>query len=1190
LRLRKLEIQGFKSFPDKTELTFERPITAVVGPNGSGKSNIADALRWVLGEQSSKTLRGGKMEDVIFGGTQTRKPVGYAHVQLVIDNSDHQLPDHPEEVTVSRRLYRSGESEYRIGGVMVRLKDVLELFMDTGLGRDGYSIIGQGKISEIVSAKPTQRREIFEEAAGISKFRYRKEEAERRLEQAEENLVRLRDILVELEDRVGTLKEQSDKAKEFLAYSEEKKSLEISLWMQNLDQLKEQLSAEEDKLYLAKNRYEALERESEERQREMDAAYLKVQSLGAEAEEKRAAVKAIEEQMAAHQAQVAVLENDIRHNRQSIAQVEEELATSGQGSDALKARVLEKEQELAEAQKELAALSVKLEAAEERLAQQREQVAKVNQELEALQVRRDSVQNALQEARLMLASSGTVLAESTARLDALRQSSGSYDKAVAELEEAIAECDAQRAEEEEKIQELENSKRGYQLKGESRKKSLQELMDNIQSLQSQAQDARRRAKLLEDMEKSMEGFAGSVKYILGQAERGAIRGVIGPVSSLISTKDEYTLAIETALGAAMQNIVVEDDRVAKRAIGMLQSAKAGRATFLPLNTVKGGRLTNLSALEEQEGYIGVAADLVQAEPRLQKVVEQLLGRVCVAEDLDCANHIARASGYSVRVVTLDGQVINAGGSFTGGSSARGTGALGRRREIELLHQKARELEQQAASLEPTRKTLTEELSAVEAAVSGIDGEIKTAQEEMVRLQATAEQLRKNLEGARQNRALARQELETLTARLESLRNEEVTAGQLVQELEQQLTALSEQVESVRARQEMLAVGAQAAADALAEQRMLRLTAEKDTQLLAQELEQARSTLENAGLRAQELTARKAALEKQNQEILAKIQELGALMEREAQEKARLEEKIAALIAQRNEVEKQITELHAADRATAAQKEEVGRELTALEAKQQSLRGEYDGIIAKLWNEYELTRSQALELVVELPSREKAQRRLSELRSKIKALGSVNVAAIEEYRQVGERYEFLSRQVADVEQSKKQLLKLIDDLTQEMRTLFTETFQKVSYHFSQIFVELFGGGKAELTLTGEEDVLESGVEIYVQPPGKIIKNLSLLSGGEQAFVAIAIYFAILKVRPSPFCLLDEIEAALDDVNVAKFANYLRRMSDKTQFIAITHRRGTMEEADVLYGVTMQEEGVSKVLELKVEEVEATLGIS
>ncbi|MGI6403165.1 MAG: chromosome segregation protein SMC [Oscillospiraceae bacterium] len=1190
MRLRKLEIQGFKSFPDKTELTFERPITAVVGPNGSGKSNIADAVRWVLGEQSSKTLRGGKMEDVIFGGTQSRKPVGYAHVQLVIDNSDQQLSGQPEELTVSRRLYRSGESEYRIGGTMVRLKDVHQLFMDTGLGRDGYSIIGQGKISEIVSAKATQRREIFEEAAGISKFRYRKEEAERRLAQAEENLVRLRDILVELEDRVGSLKEQSDKAKEFLAYSEEKKSLEISLWMQGLDHLKEQLAAQEDKLYLAKNRYEALERESEEHQREIEAAYLKVQSLGSEVEEKRAAVKAMEEQIAAHQAQVAVLQNDIHHNRQSIAGVEEELAASGLGSDALKARVREKEQELEEAKKELAALSSKLEAAEERLVQQREQVAKVHQELEALQVRRDSVQQALQEAKLFLASSGTVLAESTARLDALRQSSGAYDKAVTELEEAIAECNAQRAEEEEKIQGLENSKRGYQLKGESRKKSLQELLDNIQDLQHKAQDARRRAKLLEDMEKSMEGFAGSVKYILGQAEKGAIGGIIGPVSTLLSTKDEYTLAIETALGAAMQNIVVEDDRIAKRAIGMLQSAKAGRATFLPLNTVKGSRSPNVSAMEQQEGYIGIASDLVQAEPRLQKVVEQLLGRVCVAEDLDCANQIAKAGGYSLRVVTLDGQVINAGGSFTGGSSARGTGALGRRREIERLQKRAQELEKQAVELEPARKSLTEELSAVEAAISGIDGEIKTAQEEMVRLQATTEQLRKNLESARQNRILARQEVETLTTRLENLRDEEVTAERLVEELEQQLSSLEEQVNSVRSRQEMLAVGAQAAADALAEQRMLRLTAEKDTQLLAQELEQAHSTLENAGLRAQELASRKEALERENREILAKIQELGNRMEREALEKAQLEEKISALIVQRNEMEKQITALHAADRATAAQKEEVGRELTALEARQHSLQSDYDAIISKLWNEYELTRTQAMELVVELPSKERAQRRLSELRSKIKALGSVNVAAIEEYRQVGERYEFLSRQVADVEQSKKQLLELISDLTQEMRTLFTDTFQRVSHHFSQIFVELFGGGKAELTLTEEEDVLESGVEIYVQPPGKIIKNLSLLSGGEQAFVAIAIYFAILKVRPSPFCVLDEIEAALDDVNVVKFANYLRRMSASTQFIAITHRRGTMEEADVLYGVTMQEEGVSKLLELEVEEVEATLGIS
>ena len=1186
MRLKKLEIQGFKSFPDKTALTFDRPITAVVGPNGSGKSNIADAVRWVLGEQSTKTLRGGKMEDVIFSGAQSRKSVGYAHVQLVIEDAENA----GSETTISRRLYRSGESEYRLNGAAVRLKDIHELFMDTGLGRDGYSIIGQGRIAEIVSAKSGSRREIFEEAAGISKFRYRKEEAERRLTQSEDNLVRLRDILTELEDRVGPLREQSVKAKQFLELSDEKKVLEISLWMSSLSGFRERLSAQEDKIFLCKNAYETLESESESGEREISALYSRMQSLGAQAEESRAAVRAIEEQMTQALSLAAVLRNDVRHNEQSIEQLAAELQNISLGANEQAALIASKEAELASARDELAVVDSKVEAGAQRLEEQRECVAKAESELDELGVRKESADGAIQEARMQKASSRTLLEESASRLEDLRTHTTARAAAINELTAARQECARLLGEEEDKILSLRNSLEGYTLKQGSRQSELDELDEKMRGYSGEADAHRRRAGLLEDLEKNMEGFAGSVKYVLSAAERGSLKGIIGPVSALISTEDEYGLAIETALGAALQNIVVEDDAAAKRAIAMLKESRSGRATFLPLNTVKGGVTQTSDAARGVDGFIGQAVDLVRVDARYRKIAEQLLGRVCVAEDLDSAARVAKAASFGMRVVSLDGQVINAGGSFTGGSSSKGAGVLGRRREIERLHAAAAELDAKAGQLESARKAAAEELSALNATISGVEGELRTAQEESVRLSATREQLDKNLASARRDASTAQEELETLAARLESVKDKDAGSERLLEEMLARQSEVEEQIAAVQSRRDALSVGAQAASEALAEQRLAQLAAQNDLNRLAEELERLRAAQITSGERKQELQDRRARLELENASITQKITETEDENSYRAAEKEALGEKIIALQSERNGLEAQITKLHAAEREISARREQVSRELAGHQAGKAALQGEYDQIIAKLWDEYELTRSQAAQLAQELPGKDKAQRRLSELRGKIRALGTVNVAAIEEYRQVSERYEFLLAQVTDVEQSKARLLELIGGLTQEMRAIFTENFGKIARHFGEIFTQLFGGGRAELTLTDTDDVLESGVDIFVQPPGKIIKSLSLLSGGEQAFVAIAIYFAILRVRPSPFCVLDEIEAALDDVNVVKFAAYLRRMSDNTQFISITHRRGTMEEADVLYGVTMQEEGISKLLQLQISEVEERLGVT
>lgn len=1189
LRLRSLEIQGFKSFPDKTVLKFDQDITAVVGPNGSGKSNIADAMRWVLGEQSSKTLRGNRMEDVIFSGTQSRKAVGFAMVQITIDNTDRTLEMDEDAITISRRLYRSGESEYRLCGTAVRLRDIHEMLMDTGLGRDGYSIIGQGRIAEIVSAKGTHRREIFEEAAGIAKYRYRKEEAEKQLEKAEENLLRLRDILVELEDRVGPLKIQAEKAKKYLELSSERKELEISLWALSLDRLKGQLASQQDKLDLCKNQYAQMETHSEQLEEEINDIYATAQRIGVEIEEKRAKIREIEEQSAEGQSRAAVLQNDIHHNQLSVQRLEQELASAGMDTDELLAQVAVKEQELEEGAASITQLDTKLAATEQRLADQREQTSRVEKEMLSLTVQQSTLVEAIQEAKLSKQRSATLLAEGSQRAEALKQSSGAGLSAVEELEQSLEECITRIKQQEEEKESLLNMQRGYGLKRESRVAKLKELQDKAAGIEQAVNEKKQRARLLEDLESNMEGYAGSVKYIMREVSKGAISGVFGAVSSLIDTDPDYTVAIETALGAAMQNVVVADENTAKRAISMLKNARAGRATFLPLTSIKSRGTLEKSALSRQEGFVGAASDLVRYDSKFSEIVLQLLGKVAVVEDIDVGTNIARSYGYRFRVVTLDGQVINAGGSFTGGSTVRSAGVLGRRHEIEKLQNQAQGLELQLKELSPELKSASEQLAMLDATIQGVQAEMQTAQEEIVRLGFSKDSIARNLEQANESCKNAKLELEKLYARLSEIEGSDKSSTELMEQLELKQAELEEQIKSTNERKNTLTVGTTTVGELLAEHRMIKLSAEKDQELLTQEVQRMREQAENVGTRSQQLEEQKQQLLEANKSIEQQILQLGGQKEQLGKQVESMQAEIATLMEQRTGQEKKTTELRAREREISTEREGVSRELARLEERRGTIQSEYDGIISKLWDEYELTRRTAEEMAKPLDDPDKANRRLIELRGKIRAIGTVNVEAVEEYAQVSERYEFLSKQVGDVEQSKAQLLKLINELTGQMREQFMESFTAIAEHFSKIFVQLFGGGRAELTLSEEEDVLESGVDIFVQPPGKIIKSLSLLSGGEQSFVAIAIYFAILKVRPAPFCLLDEIEAALDDVNVSRFAEYLRRMSDNTQFIAITHRRGTMEEADVLYGVTMQDEGVSKLLELNVTEVESKLGL-
>ncbi|MDD2956043.1 MAG: chromosome segregation protein SMC [Oscillospiraceae bacterium] len=1186
--LKSLELHGFKSFPDRTKLDFGGGLTAVVGPNGSGKSNISDAVRWVLGEQSTKTLRGNRMEDVIFGGTQLRHAMGYAQVQLIIDNSQREMPLDADQVVISRKLYRSGESEYRINGNNVRLKDIYELFMDTGLGRDGYSIIGQGRISEIVGAKSTQRREIFEEAAGISKYRYRKTEAERRLEQAGENLLRLKDIMGELEERIGPLKAQSQKAKEYVVLAGEKKELEVSLWLYDLERIREQLRGEEDKLALARSNGESVGQELEEIEKGLEALFAEIQQASAGMDALRRAISVREEEIAGAENAAAVENNNIFHNEKSIERLQGEIEEQKNAGEDTGALIEEKNAEIARLAQQRAKLEEEMQQAALGDGEQQRQLEGL--QLETERVRRESAELAMAQSELKVASITARNAQEDirGRMELMESSREERSRQLEQAKKEKEDCAGLLQGIGERLQALENTVRGLELKQASREQKREELSREISAGEGKIREKEQRASLLLDMEKSMEGFAQSVRFVLSQGRSGAVKGIHGAVSKLIEVESRYTTAVEVALGGALQNIVVDNEDVARRCINLLKEAKSGRATFLPLSSVRGSRLT-VQGLDAYSGFVGLAADLVKCDSRYSAVVDSLLGRIAVVEDLDEGIRMAKAYGYKFRIVTLDGQQFNTGGSMTGGFIGKASGLLSRQNEVDRLRREAGEMEKALAPQREKLRQMGTELSAMEAQLSGARGEIQTCHEDQIRYEAEQRRLELMTADLSRGQEDARRERENLE---QKLTEQETLAREAGEKLEAAAAALTEKemgLEALRQKAEALRAAREETAGRRSELQMQAMTLQKDEELLRQAVAEQQNRQADSRERMEALEGEIQTLQEQNRAIAREIEAIGQKKEALRKEADSCRARIEELSGQQREAEKQSTGLRAREKEVIVRKEQITADIDRLAEKQAALQKNYDDVVAKLWDEYELTRSEAEAVAKPLEDPARAGRRLGEVRGRIRALGTVNLEAIEEYEQVSQRYEFMSAQIGDVEKSRDQLTRLIRELTVEMRQRFSENFIKINENFSHIFVELFGGGKAELRLTDAEDVLEAGIEIYVQPPGKIIKHLAALSGGEQAFVAIAIYFAILKVRPSPFCLLDEIEAALDDVNVAKFAAYLQKLNDKTQFIAITHRRGTMEEADVLYGVTMQEEGVSKLLELEVSELESKLGL-
>ena len=1183
MRLKELEIQGFKSFPDKTKITIGEGITGVVGPNGSGKSNISDSIRWVLGETSSKQLRGsGKMEDVIFGGTQSRGAMGFASVALTIDNSDHGLDMDADEVTIGRRYYRSGESEYSINGQNVRLKDVYELLLDTGIGRDGYAIVGQGRIAEIVGAKSAERREIFEEASGIAKYRYRKNEAERRLEAAEGNLERLRDILGELEKRVGPLKRDSEKAQQFLELSEHRKSLEVTLWVDAIRRANDTVRDQQRKFEAAQADYERLSRQLDEFDEKSAALREEAQQLVLQVEQANADIRAVTEANAGSESEIAVLKNESEHSRFRIDEATGELERAGQGRQSIEIEAAGHKAAIEKLHGEVAALDARVAELRAELRALEEKAAASGQRRDVIDAAIARLQDTATAAKVRAASAQSAKEAAAQRLDEAKQQAVELENSAAAAEEEKRRAERRLKDAEEAVTRNDNIKAGLKLKLESRRRQQAEAADALQKADKERSNTSQRIHILEDLERNMDGYQQSVKAVMRAAAGRRLRGIIGPVAGILTVEKGYETAIETALGFALQNIVVEDQGCARAAIGFLKDERAGRATFLPLDTVQGSRFTG-----RLTGTAEVAADLVKCDPRYQHIIDNLLGRIIVVEDLSEASTVAKNLGYRNRIVTLDGQVINAGGSFTGGSTARSVGVFSRKQELDELRTRLVKLEKKRADAE-------KELEARKAEVDNLTAQLSGAEAEG--MNASSERLRASLELDRLTAAVAQHEENTrsLAAEIEAqqaavTQNEtacaeaEAAQGKAEAELNTynaELAELGESTGSLTAERERIT-------NELSENQMQRLANEKDIGLHEAALEGLQSRTGEAEARARELNAAIEAAKAKIEANALKIAEIERTRGENKEKIAAAEETIRTANAARMEKEAAVARLGQENRALTDERERMSGEMARLAERRTAAENELNDTNTKLWEEYQLTAGEAKELCVEFESLTELRRSVAEVRGKIRGLGNVNVGAIEEYKEVKERYDFLKAQVTDVEKAKSELTRMIAELCSEMEELFTTSFKQINTHFQQIFKELFGGGHARLYLSDESNVLESGIEIEVSPPGKVIKNLSALSGGEQALVAISIYFAILNVNPAPFCFLDEIEAALDDVNVARYAQYLRRMTDHTQFIVITHRRGTMEAADVLYGVTMQEDGVSKILRLDLDKVSADL---
>ena len=1171
-----LEIHGFKSFADKTILNFDTKTTAVVGSNGNGKSNISDALRWVMGEQGAKTLRGEKMEDVIFHGTVERKPMGFAKVALTMDNTDRALSVDADEVVISRKLYRSGESEYLINGQKSRLKDIQELLMGTGLGRDGYSIIGQGRVAEIVNARGTQRREIFEEAAGVSLFLHKKADAEKQLANAEENITRQRDIIRMDEERLPILKKQSEKAALASELMTQKKELEISVSVAKLNERREQLKKLDDDLLLNRGECEHYERDAHRAQDEIEKLADEKLSVQGTLERCRSGIQAANDELAEKRAAVQVAENDLRHNGQRRTELTEQLKNAEQSSADFDSRIAEINSRINEKQAEADGLDQKMEQSSAELSEISKKSSEAGAEFSAVESELAEAYRRKSEAEIAAAQSEHSAQEAEEQkkvfLADLEDSEGKtarYNEELSQVRTAVQSVVEER-------ETMKNRIAGCEKLNEGKKRRMNEARAALDEANAKLGEKQQRYRVLSDIEKSKEGYYRSVKEVMNASEQNRLSGIHGIVADVITVEEKYVLAIETVLQPVMQNIIVDNEETANRCIRFLKETGAGRATFYPLTSMRGRNLSE-PRLTSERGFEGIASELVECDDEYNEIVRNLLGTTAVVDDIATATYIGKKYGYKFRIVTLDGQLVNAGGSFTGGSRINKGGIISRKQEIDALYTEVTSLRQSVK--EKTEEYSRYQAEAAKAAIEmegmqdrmrELDGEEIRANAEISRLNSLIEQLSKQGETSKQTLARFDAQIAQQRGTADEQHRSALQAQEKISELEgihaEQSADRREFEEHIRSLSEQI-------------QRLNldKLSALKDIDALKIEIRSTennrRMMLENSGGYKQAM----ADLDESDRTIRENIERIRLEIENGSGELAEKNSEITRLSEEISGLEQKINELHREINEAGGNKEKFSREVARLEERRASMQKSYDSIVSLLFENYELTVSQATEQTKLPENLMAAENDLAELNKRINSLGIVNMASIEEYREVSERYEFQTAQLSDIEKSKRELEKLIEQLTEDIKTRFLHSFEDINTHFREIFVQIFGdGAHAELELTDPDDVLNSGIEINAAPPGKVIKNLISLSGGEQTMVAITIYFAILMHRPTPFCMLDEVDAALDDVNVDKYISYLNQFSNQTQLMVITHRRGTIEGCEVLYGVFMQEKGVSRLL--------------
>ena len=1177
--LKRLEMQGFKSFPDKTVLEFMPGITTVIGPNGSGKSNISDSIRWVLGEQSIKSLRGSKSEDIIFAGTQNRKSLGFAEVSIVIDNSDGKLPIEFSEVVVTRRIFRNGESGYLINKTPCRLKDVLELFMDTGIGKDGYSIIGQGKIDEILSNKSEERRNIFEEAAGIVKYRVRKNESEKRLEQTKLNLLRINDILSEIETNIDLLKTQSEKAKKYLSLREELKSIEIGLFLYNIDNYKLNLDEivknidiinsnrtdEEARMSVLQNLKENLKIELEEIMSKIE----QTQNLAFESEKK------IEQINSEINVQTERISNNKQNYERYLKEIEDLQKRNEEITEEKENRIQKKDNlmsnrekfvhELEEKENKLKELSDKLTEEEKNIEDKKKQVEEDTEDKyknkeainiieinnQNLQKRQKTVENEIQD--------------TISKLDEKRM-------LKSDILTTFNEKEAKREEYKEKLAKIKTKK-------EEATSKIKEYEDRLNTLSSTLRIKDSKQKFLSEMEKEKEGYSRAVKAILLECEKNSQlnKGVKGVLANLISVPEKYQTAIETVLGATLQNIVTDTEEDAKKLIEYLRQNSLGRASFLPISSVKGKKVDRLIK-NNLEGVIGIASDLIKTDKKYEGIILNLLGRTVIVNNMDTAIILARQNSYSFRIVTLKGDIINSSGAISGGSnSQKTTSIIGRTNQI-------KELEKEIDDLNKQIEQISKEKEKYEQSIESLLKEVET-------LEQTSQEIEIEYATEKQKLELLEETIQSLETKLDELRSETKEIDETIKvnfekkkELEQTILALNQEIteltEKIKVFAEQNKEKQKYIDDLNFDITNLRISVssfDESSNSLEEILERIEKELQNNIASIENKTKQNENIVKENQELKVSIEEAQEKIKQIKLDVSTSSDVVENLKKEKISKNEHIRKTEADIEEKYAIIEEIKNQANKLEVKKSKLDIELEQIINKMWEDYEVTPNNVGEY--KKPSNvQETTKQVKTLRDQIKDLGSINIDSIEEYKQTKERYDYMCEQRLDLENSSSKLKKVIQDMTKIMKEQFETQFKVINKNFGEVFKELFGGGKAELKLTDEEDILNSGIEIEVQPPGKKLQNMSLLSGGERAFTAIALLFAILKINPAPFCVLDEIEAALDDVNVYRFADYLKKFATETQFLVITHRKGTMEVADTVYGITMEERGISKLLSM------------